>query len=165
MASPIFVLRMDKELIAQTLAPALEKAGCFIVEITVSKANDVTIVIEKDEGSVSFADCEAINGAFLQAFDQESLDYSLTVSSAGLDQPFKTRRQLLKAAGTLVEASLKGGRRLSGELLAVEDGGIVLRHKVLEETQGKKRKTFVEKEELLPLEEINFVKPHIVIEK
>ena len=56
---------------------------------------------------MTLEDCESVNDAVLAAFDRDVEDYSLTVSSAGLDQPFKVLRQYQKAIGTQVEVSLK----------------------------------------------------------
>ena len=107
---------MDKDLILKTIEPHVTSRGCFIVDLTVSKDNDVTLTVEKEHGEVDLEDCVALNDAFLGAFDKDAEDYSLTVSSAGLDQPFKVRGQFVKAIGTQVTALLKGGRKLTGIL-------------------------------------------------
>ena len=68
-------MSMDKELIQRTIEPVVGDLGCFIVEITVSKDNDVTLTVEKSAGEVTLDDCVAINDAFLEAFDKDSEDY------------------------------------------------------------------------------------------
>lgn len=73
--------------------------GCFIVDAEIGKDDDITLTLDKENGSVSLEDCEAINDAFLAVFDKDSEDYSLTVTSAGLDQPFKVLKQFQKAIG------------------------------------------------------------------
>ena len=105
---------MDKELILKTISPAVEQRGCFVVDITVSKENDIVLAIEKESGDVDLEDCVAVNDAFLAAFDKDAEDYSLTVTSAGLDQPFKVLRQYEKALGSLVEVRLKAAGSLPG---------------------------------------------------
>ena len=77
--------------------------GCYIVEVTVSKDNDVEVVMESEEGVVELEDCVAVSRFFESCFDREKEDYSLTVTSAGLDQPFKVLKQFQKAVGTKVE--------------------------------------------------------------
>ena len=74
--------------------------GCYLVEVTVSKENDVEVVIESEEGIVDLEDCVAISRYFETVFDREKEDYSLTVTSAGLDQPFKVLKQFEKAVGS-----------------------------------------------------------------
>ena len=40
---------MNKEQIIKAVETAVEERGCFLVEVTVSKDNDIEIVIEKEE--------------------------------------------------------------------------------------------------------------------
>ena len=89
---------MKKEDIIRAVETAVQERGCFIVEVTVSAANDVEIVLEKEEGIVDWDDCAAIDKVVHATFDQDVEDYSLTVSSAGLDRPFKVLKQYLKDA-------------------------------------------------------------------
>ena len=156
---------MDKELIQKAIEPVVEAMGCFIVEITVSKDNDVTLTVEKTSGEVSLDDCVAINDAFLAAFDKDAEDYSLTVSSAGLDQPFKVLEQYVKAIGSQVTALLKGGRKLTGVLTSADEDGISIRYMARELPEGKKKKITVEREERIGFEAVNSVCPLIEFKK
>ena len=156
---------MDKELIQKAIEPVVEAMGCFIVEITVSKDNDVTLTVEKTSGEVSLDDCVAINDAFLAAFDKDAEDYSLTVSSAGLDQPFKVLAQYVKAIGPQVTALLKGGRKLTGVLTSADEDGISIRYMARELPEGKKKKITVEREERIGFEAVNSVCPLIEFKK
>ena len=156
---------MDKELIQKAIEPVVEAMGCFIVEITVSKDNDVTLTVEKTSGEVSLDDCVAINNAFLAAFDKDAEDYSLTVSSAGLDQPFKVLAQYVKAIGSQVTALLKGGRKLTGVLTSADEDGISIRYMARELPEGKKKKITVEREERIGFEAVNSVCPLIEFKK
>ena len=158
-------MSMDKELIQKTIEPVVEAMGCFIVEITVSKDNDVTLTVEKTSGEVSLDDCVAINDAFLAAFDKDAEDYSLTVSSAGLDQPFKVLAQYVKAIGSQVTALLKGGRKLTGVLTSADEDGISIRYMARELPEGKKKKITVEREERIGFEAVNSVCPLIEFKK
>lgn len=110
---------MDKKTISEAVAPELEKMGCFLVDVTVSKANDIEVVIEKESGTVDMDDCAALDRFFHGVFSQDEEDYSLTVSSAGLDRPFKVLRQYEKAVGSRVTASFRGGRRVLATIEAV----------------------------------------------
>ena len=107
---------MEKELIEKTIRAAVEQRGCFLVDVTLSKDNEEFVSIEKEVGDVDLDDCVAVNDAFLAAFDKDVEDYSLTVSSAGLDQPFKVAGQYRKAVGSPVVVLLKGGSKLTGVL-------------------------------------------------
>ena len=102
--------------IRDAIEPAIVARGLFIVEINVSADNDIELAVESEKGEVTLDDCVAVNDLFEQRFDREQEDYSLTVTSAGLDRPFKVLEQFVKAIGTKVEVSLKGGKRFVAEL-------------------------------------------------
>ena len=122
-ASPIFCfVSMEKDLIIKSIEPAVNQRGCFIVDVSLSRDNDIVLTVEKEVGEMDLEDCVAINDAFLAIFDKDAEDYSLTVSSAGLDQPFKVEKQYRKAIGSSVSVLLKGGRKLSGSAEYRESG-------------------------------------------
>ena len=152
---------MKKENIIQAVEAAVSERGCFIVDVTVSAANDIEIVLEKEEGIVDWDDCAAIDAVVHAAFDQDAEDYALTVSSAGLDRPFKVYRQFLKAVGSKVDVKFKGGRRLVATLTAASEDSVTPQYTALEAVEGKKKKEKVEHEEVCPLADINSVTPYI----
>ena len=152
---------MKKEEIIRAVEAAVAERGCFIVDVTVSAANDVEIVLEKEEGIVDWNDCAAIDKVVHEAFDQDAEDYALTVSSAGLDRPFKVFRQFLKAVGSKVDVKFKGGRRLVATLTAATEDSVTLQYTALETVEGKKKKEKVDHEETYPLADINSVTPYI----
>ena len=117
---------MTKEQIIGAVQTAVEERGCFLVEVSVSKDNDIEIVIEKEEGVVDWEDCAAIDKVVHEAFDQDVEDYALTVSSAGLDRPFKVLKQYQKALGSKVEVWMKGGKKVKGTLEAASEEAITV---------------------------------------
>ena len=70
---------------AKEITPVAEAAanrqGCYVVDITVSRDNDITVVLDKETGTVGMEDCIAVNDAVLAAFDRDVEDYALTVTS------------------------------------------------------------------------------------
>jgi ribosome maturation factor RimP len=138
--------------------------GLFFVEISVSTENDVCLTVEAEKGSITLDDCTWISRLFEEAFDREKEDYSLTVSSAGLDQAFKVAGQYQKAIGSKVEISIKGGRKLTATLDSADENGISFSYTSLEKPEGSKKKVMVEKNETLPFSQINAVKAHIEFE-
>lgn len=152
---------MNKEQIIQAVTPAVEQRGCFLVEVSVSAENDIEIVIEKEEGVVDWEDCAAIDQVMHATFNQDEEDYALTVSSAGLDRPFKVLKQYLKAIGSKVDVKFKGGKRLIATLEAATEDSITLNYTALEAVEGKKKKEKVEHTDTFSLTEINSVKPYI----
>ncbi len=152
---------MNKEQIIQAVTPAVEQRGCFLVEVSVSAENDIEIVIEKEEGVVDWEDCAAIDQVMHDAFNQDEEDYALTVSSAGLDRPFKVLKQYLKAKGTQVDVKFKGGKRLIATLEDATEESVTLNYTALEAVEGKKKKEKVNHTDTFSLTEINSVKPYI----
>ena len=122
---------MTKEQVSQAVEPAVAERGCFLVEVTVSKDNDIEVIIEKEEGVVDWEDCAALDKVVHEAFDQDVEDYALTVSSAGLDRPFKVAKQYLKAIGTQVDVWMKGGKKVKGELKAYTEEAVTVDETVI----------------------------------
>lgn len=134
---------------------------CFIVDITVSKDNDIILTIESDNKTIELEDCVSISRFFETKFDREVEDYSLTVSSAGLDQPFKVFKQFVKAVGSKVEVMLKGGKKMIAVLEAADQESITLKYSVKEAVEGKKKKELVEHVDRFTMDQVNSVKPYI----
>ena len=135
--------------------------GCFIVDISVSKDNDIVLTIESENGKIELDDCVSLSRFFETKFDRETEDYSLTVSSAGLDQPFKVFKQYQKALGSKVEVSLKGGRKMVAVLESADEESITLKYSVKEAVEGKKKKELVEHVDRFTMDQVNSVKPFI----
>ena len=147
--------------IQDAILPAVVARKCFIVDISVSADNDIVLTVESEDGTVVLDDCVELSHAFEELFDREVEDYSLTVTSAGLDQPFKVLRQYQKAIGTQVEVSLKGGHRFQALLKAADEAGITLEHKVVRKVEGSKKKETLMLTETFPMDQVNAVRPHI----
>ena len=86
------------------------------------------IYIDKD-GGVTLDDCEAYHRAVQPSL--ESFDYDfLEVCSPGIDRPLKTKRDIEKSLGMLVEARLykpvDGRKSVQGLLRAMDENYVVL---------------------------------------
>ena len=135
--------------------------GCFIVDVSVSKDNDIIVTIESENGRIELDDCVSLSRYIETKFDREAEDYSLTVSSAGLDQPFKVFKQFEKAVGSKVEVSLKGGKKMVALLSAANAESITLKYTAKEAVEGKKKKELVEHEDRFTMDQVNAVRPYI----
>lgn len=147
--------------IKDAMESAIVARNCFIVEIKISKENEIELTVESEGGQVDIEDCVALSRIFEEKFDREKEDYALTVSSAGLDQPFKVLRQYEKAVGTKVEVMLKGGKKFIAVLTAADSGGIELKYTVIESVEGRKKKEKRERTDRFTFEQVNAVRPHI----
>ena len=147
--------------IIDALGGEIVARGLYIVDVSISKDNDIEVIIEKEEGIIELDDCVGVSRFFETCFDREKEDYSLTVTSAGLDQPFKVLKQYLKAVGTKVEVQLKGGRKMVALLEAADEGSITLKYSVKEAVEGKKKKELVEHLDRFTMDQVNSVRPFI----
>ena len=152
---------MNVSEILDALSGEIVARGLYIVDVSISKDNDIEVIIEKEEGIVELDDCVSLSRYFETCFDREKEDYSLTVSSAGLDQPFKVLKQYLKAVGTKGEVQLKGGRKMVAELEAADEESVTLKYSVKEAVEGKKKKELVEHVDRFTMDQVNAVRPYI----
>ena len=153
--------KMNVSEIIDAIGSEIVARKCYIVDVTISKENDVEITIESEEGTVELDDCVAISRFFESKFDREKEDYSLTVTSAGLDQPFKALKQYQKAVGSKVEVMLKGGKKMVATLTNVDEESITLSYTAKEAVEGKKKKELVEHNDRYTMDQVNSVRPHI----
>jgi len=110
----------------------------FLVEVRVKPTNNIRVYIDGDQG-ISIEKCVQINRGLYKKLEEMALfpngDFSLEVSSPGLDEPLKLHRQYRKNIGRLVELLLQDGSKLEGRLLEVSEDGLIV-----EETKGKNKK-------------------------
>lgn len=139
-----------------------ERPELFLVDITISKDNIIEVTVESETSGMTLDDCVWISRKVEEQFDREKEDYELTVGSAGLDTPFKVRKQYDKAVGSEVEVLFKGGKKIIGTLTEADDSGITLSYEQLEAVEGKKRRVKVQHNDRFGLDEINSVRFHII---
>lgn len=131
---------ITKEALGEIITNYLNDNGLFLVDIEISKENDITITIERHEGSVKVEDCIAIDRIVSSNFDRDVEDYSLTVTSAGLDQPFKVLDQYKKFLGSEVEIVMKKGGKLKGILSGYNEENIEVTTSKMVKKEGAKKK-------------------------
>ncbi len=128
------------EALGNTIANYLNDNGLFLVDIEISKENDITVSIEKHQGDVNIDNCIDIDRIVSANFDRDVEDYSLTVTSAGLDQPFKVLDQYLKFVGSEVEVVVKGGGKVKGILSAANNESFEITVSKMVKVEGSKKK-------------------------
>ncbi|MFG8722409.1 ribosome maturation factor RimP [Pseudomonas aeruginosa] len=117
------------------LAPVVEALGyeCWGVEfISQGRHSVLRVYIDRPEG-ILIDDCEAVSrqvSGILDVEDPISGEYTLEVSSPGMDRPLFTLEQFAKHAGEQVKIRLRspyGGRRnYQGILRGVEEQDVVV---------------------------------------
>jgi len=110
----------------------------FLVEIKIKPVNNIKVFIDGDQG-VSIEKLVQYNRRLYRQIEEENLypngDFSLEVSSPGLDEPLKLNRQYLKNIGRFVEVTENEGEKKEGKLISATETEIVV-----EETKGKGKK-------------------------
>lgn len=110
----------------------------FLVDIIIKPTNNIKVFLDADSG-VSIDKCVKYNRALYKQIEESDLfpngDFSLEVSSPGLDEPLKLHRQYIKNTGRNVEVLQQDGTKVNGKLTAVNNEGIEL-----EEIRGKNKK-------------------------
>jgi ribosome maturation factor RimP len=116
----------------------LNEPAYFLVEIKIKPVNNIKVFVDGDTG-ISIEKCVQVNRALYKQIEETNFfngaDFSLEVSSPGLDEPLKLLRQYRKNTGRLVEVLLTDGTKTEGKLTEATEDGIIV-----EETKGKNKK-------------------------
>jgi len=149
---------MIGENIVRELAQSrLDEFNGFIVDLTISSNNHIKLVIDSDT-SITVSDCISVSRNVEHNLDREVEDFSLEVTSAGLDQPFKHLRQYNKNVGREVKVKLVNDKVIEGLLKSVEADQIIVVTRQKERIEGRKAKKWVENEHALNYSEIKETK-------
>ncbi len=130
----------------------------FLVEVRIKPTNNVKVFIDGDQG-IPLSSLIGYNRKLYSMLEESGMfpndDFSLEVSSPGLDEPLKLKRQYKKNEGRYVEVFLKDDRKVEGKLIRVREDGVEV------ETEAGKGKKKEIKQENIPFDEINKTKIQI----
>jgi len=132
--------------------------GLFVVELNISPTNVITVELDKHVGSVAVADCMSVSRNVEHNLDREEQDFEITVSSAGLDKPFRVLAQYVKNIGRDVKVKLENGSKLEGTLKEVTETNIVVENSRKEKIEGTKKKEMIVEQHHLPFTDIKETK-------
>ncbi len=123
----------------------------FLVEMKVKPINNFKIYLDADSG-LGIEKCIKINRALYKQLEEMGVypegDFSLEVSSPGIEEPLKMLRQYVKNIGRAVEVTTKDDAVKEGTLLSATEQNIEI-----ECTEGKGKKAVTTKLSI-PFEEI-----------
>ena len=143
-----------KSKVQQLIDQALEQyPSIFIIDFTISSDNKITVIIDGDEGVV-LQDCINFSRAIEHNLDREEEDFSLEVASAGATSPIKLFRQYNKNIGRKLKVVTHEQEKYEATLDSIVDDKIVLKWKTREPKPVGKGKVTVEKEAVIPFENI-----------
>jgi ribosome maturation factor RimP len=117
------------------LAPVIEALGyeCWGLEFLSQGRHSLLRIYIDHTGGILVEDCEKVSRQVSSVLDVEdpiSNEYTLEVSSPGMDRPLFTLEQFAKHAGELVKIKLRspyeGRRNFQGPLRGVEEQDVVV---------------------------------------
>jgi len=110
----------------------------FLVDIRIKPTNNIKVFLDADNG-ISIDRLIQYNRRLYKDLEESGIypdgDFSLELSSPGLDEPLKLHRQYLKNIGRWLEIILLDGTRREGKLQAAGEQELTL-----EEEKGKGKK-------------------------
>ncbi|WP_296382139.1 ribosome assembly cofactor RimP [Winogradskyella sp.] len=152
---------MFRKTVEDLLQNALnERQNLFLIDFVLSGDNAIKIVIDGDNG-VLVEDCMFISRAIEHNIDRDEHDFSLEVLSSGAATPLTLPRQYKKHVGRNLEIITLDSQDLEGELIDVNDQGVVLKWKTREPKPVGKGKVTVTKEANVTFENIKEAKVKI----
>lgn len=125
---------IDRRL-AAIVAPTIEGMGFELVRLRLmgGRRAVLQIMAERPAGGIEIEDCARISravGAVLDVEDPISVEYTLEVSSPGIDRPLTRLKDFERWAGyqAKLETSeaIDGRKRFRGELSGVQDGEVLI---------------------------------------
>ncbi len=143
-----------KETVVRLLEEALaENKTLFLVDFSISESNKITILIDGDQG-VPISECVRISRYVQNELKQEEWNYSIDVSSPGIETPLQNIRQYKKNLNRKLKITTNENEIFEGTLTEVDDEKIVLKWKQREPKPIGKGKHTVEKTEEITYTEI-----------
>ena len=111
----------------------------FLVEVRIKPTNNVKVFLDADNG-ISIDRLVQFNRRFYKELEEDQVfpnnDFSLEISSPGLDEPLKLNRQYKKNIGRYVEVVQNDGVKTEGKLISAEEDQVIVEE---EKGKGKKR--------------------------
>ena len=121
------------------LEPLLDGTDIFIVSIKVKPVNNIKVYLDAD-GGFSIEKCSSVNRRLYAEIDAVQMfpagDFSLEVSSPGVDEPLTQMRQYKKNIGRKVTVTDSEDKEKTGIMKEVTDGHITLEIKAAKAKDG-----------------------------
>ena len=113
----------------------------FLIEMKITAGNSISVLLDSDEG-ITIEKCTQVNRPLYKFIEENGFfpdnNFSLEVSSPGIDRPLTDIRQYKKNIGRTVEVLLNDNSKIEGVLKDASGSGISL-----EEKEGKGKKATI----------------------
>jgi ribosome maturation factor RimP len=111
--------------ILQLIDESIEGTDIFLVDLKISSGNKISILVDAI-GGLPITDCIKVSRGVENSLDRELEDFSIDVSSPGLDKPLKVFRQYEKNIDRSINITLNDEGVLNGTILNVDEPKIEL---------------------------------------
>ena len=119
-----------------------EETEYFLVSLRIKPTNNIKIFIDGDNG-LPIEKCVQLNRKLYKLLEEASFypegEFSLELSSPGVDEPLKSSRQYKKNIGRDVAIVFLDDSTKEGKLIAVAEEDIIVEH-----TEGKGKKAITQ---------------------
>jgi ribosome maturation factor RimP len=129
-----------------------KKDDLFLLDYDISNENDIKLIIDGDR-PVNIDDCKNVNRAIEKHLDELDIDASVQVTSPGVDEPLKVKRQYLKNIGRKLSVKTRD-ESYKASLENVNEDGIELNWKSREKKANGKGKVTINKNKTIAFDEI-----------
>jgi len=120
---------IQQEQIDHIVKEVIRGTELFLVDLSINN-NLIKIILDSDMG-VAIKDCVQVSRYIESKLDRDVNDFSLEVTSAGINQPFKIMRQYEKHLGKQVEVIDISGTKWNGVLVEANEKTIKIRESKL----------------------------------
>jgi len=138
-----------------------EKPSIFLIDLAISETNKIVITLDGDNG-VTLQDCIDISRAVEHNLDRDEFDFSLEVTSAGIDSELKLTRQYQKNIGRKLQVETLDGNKTEAIITEADQDVITLEWTAREPKKIGKGKENITHQTKIPYSEIKSAKVMIV---
>lgn len=148
MTVPFFFFDMQTEISSiEEKIGTLLKENHFLVDVRIKPTNNIRVYLDSDEG-MPLSELISYNRSLYKLIEESAMypdgNFSLEVSSPGLDEPLKIHRQYKKNIGRFIDIVLQDGSKREGKLLEVNEDSITIETEI-----GKGKKKEIRQETIL----------------
>jgi ribosome maturation factor RimP len=129
-----------------------ENNSLFLIALNINDQNHISVIIDGDSG-VTVSDCVAVSRKVEGELDEDEIEFSLEVASAGATEPLKFSRQYKKNIGRTL-AVQTNSNKFEGKLQRVSEDGISIEWQAREPKPVGKGKVTVDKEATIAFQDI-----------
>ena len=148
---------INKETVQTLTEEWLKDNDYFLVDINFVADDRIVIEIDHADG-VWIDDCAELSRFLQERLGEELGDYELEVGSAGLGQPFKVAQQYVNHIGDTIEVLTLEGKKIQGELKAVDGNNFTLTVQEKQKQEGKKRPVLVDVDKTFQMDGVKYAK-------